>query len=253
MLRVGNCTNGSYDKGPPSLALPPQGEGQSLWVNLLFTGTSGFSYATWKGKFYPARLPGSKMLEYYAQRLNGVELNGSFYRTPPEKTLHAWRDSTPEGFAFCMKANRGLTYSAEGFDRVGLAGLFTQRIDALDDRIGPVLLQFPPTRGATPSSSTTFSRRSEGRSPWSSGTTHGSTTRQMACSRRMARRWWSQTRRSGRVRSWLSWGRRLTSGFAAATTSGLWPTGRGRSGQRSMPTLTCTSISSMTRRLLGWR
>jgi len=113
---------------------------------VLFTGTSGFSYATWKGKFYPARLPGSKLLEYYAQRLNGVELNGSFYRTPPEKTLHAWRDSTPEGFAFCMKANRGLTYSAEGFDRVGLAGLFTQRIDALDDRIGPVLLQFPPTR-----------------------------------------------------------------------------------------------------------
>jgi uncharacterized protein YecE (DUF72 family) len=113
---------------------------------VLFVGTSGFSYATWKGKFYPARLAGSGMLAYYAQRLNGVELNGSFYRTPPEKTLQAWRAGTPEGFAFCMKANRGLTYSAEGFDRVGLAGLFTRRIEVLGDRIGPVLLQFPPSR-----------------------------------------------------------------------------------------------------------
>lgn len=113
---------------------------------MLFTGTSGFSYATWKGKFYPARLAGSAMLAYYAERLNGVELNGSFYRTPPETTLATWRSSTPEGFAFCMKANRGLTYSAEGFDRVGLAGLFSGRIGVLGERMGPVLLQFPPTR-----------------------------------------------------------------------------------------------------------
>ena len=113
---------------------------------MLYTGTSGFSYATWKGRFYPKRLAGSGMLAYYAQRLNGVELNGSFYRTPPETTLRAWRDSTPEGFAFCMKANRGLTYSADTFDRVGLAGLFSARIGVLGERLGPALLQFPPVR-----------------------------------------------------------------------------------------------------------
>src|SRR5262249_29580911 len=107
---------------------------------------SGFSYASWKGKFYPATLPGSKMLVHYASRLNGVELNGSFYRTPPEATLLSWAAQTPAGFRFCMKANRGLTYSAEGFDRVGLARLFTTRIAALGERLGPVLLQFPPTR-----------------------------------------------------------------------------------------------------------
>src|SRR5947208_1008110 len=104
------------------------------------------SCATWKGKFYPATLAGSRMLGYYAERLNGVELNGSFYRTPPASTLLNWAAQTPPGFRFCMKANRGLTYSAEGFDRVGLARIFTQRIAVLAEHLGPVLLQFPPTR-----------------------------------------------------------------------------------------------------------
>src|SRR5256885_8363678 len=113
---------------------------------MLFAGTSGFSYAAWKGKFYPATLAGSKMLGFYAGRFNGVELNGSFYRTPPESTLLNWAVQTPPGFRFCMKANRGLTYSAEAFDKVGLARIFTERIAILGDRLGPVLLQFPPTR-----------------------------------------------------------------------------------------------------------
>jgi uncharacterized protein YecE (DUF72 family) len=113
---------------------------------MLFAGTSGFSYSSWKGRFYPQTLAGSKMLRYYAERLNGVELNGSFYRTPPESTLLKWAEETPPGFRFCMKANRGLTYSAESFDRVGLARLFTQRIAVLRERLGPVLLQLPPVR-----------------------------------------------------------------------------------------------------------
>jgi uncharacterized protein YecE (DUF72 family) len=113
---------------------------------MLYAGTSGFSYPTWKGRFYPRALPGARMLHHYAQRLTGVELNGSFYRTPPESTLRRWADETPSGFRFCMKANRGLTYSADTFDRVGLARLFTERIAVLGERLGPVLLQFPPVR-----------------------------------------------------------------------------------------------------------
>ena len=86
------------------------------------------------------------MLEYYSSRLNGVELNGSFYRMPPATALTKWAAATPESFRFCMKASRGLTYSAEGFDRVGLARLFSQRMAPLGVRGGPVLLQFPPVR-----------------------------------------------------------------------------------------------------------
>jgi uncharacterized protein YecE (DUF72 family) len=113
---------------------------------MLYAGTSGFSYAGWKGKFYPATLAGAKMLAYYAERLNGVELNGSFYRMPPEATLLKWAGDTPAGFRFCMKGNRGLTYSAEGFDRVGLARSLGERLAPLGDRLGPILVQFPPTR-----------------------------------------------------------------------------------------------------------
>jgi uncharacterized protein YecE (DUF72 family) len=113
---------------------------------MLYAGASGFSYATWKGKFYPATLPGATMLAYYAERLNGVELNGSFYRTPPESAMLKWAAATPPGFLFCMKANRGLTYSAEGFDRVGLARILGERLAPLEGHLGPVLVQFPPTR-----------------------------------------------------------------------------------------------------------
>jgi len=90
------------------------------------------------------------MLGYYARRLNGVELNGSFYRMPPQSALLTWAAETPPGFRFCMKANRGLTYSAEGFDRVGLARILAERLATLGDRIGPTLLQFPPVRQFNP-------------------------------------------------------------------------------------------------------
>ena len=112
----------------------------------LYAGTSGFSYAGWKGKFYPRTLAGAKMLAFYAERLNGVELNGSFYRTPPESALLKWAAQTPAGFRFCMKGNRGLTYSAEAFDKVGLARILAERLEPLGERLGPILLQFPPTR-----------------------------------------------------------------------------------------------------------
>jgi uncharacterized protein YecE (DUF72 family) len=90
------------------------------------------------------------MLDYYSSRLRGVELNGSFYRLPPATTLEKWGAATPDSFRFCMKANRGLTYSAEGFDRVGLARLFAERMASLGVRLGPVLLQFPPARQRNP-------------------------------------------------------------------------------------------------------
>ncbi|HEV3101421.1 MAG TPA: DUF72 domain-containing protein [Candidatus Dormibacteraeota bacterium] len=86
------------------------------------------------------------MLAYYSERLRGVELNGSFYRTPPETTLRNWAESTPQDFRFCMKANRGLTYSADAFDRVGLARILRDRLTPLGERLGPILLQFPPVR-----------------------------------------------------------------------------------------------------------
>jgi uncharacterized protein YecE (DUF72 family) len=117
---------------------------------MLYAGTSGFSYQSWRGVFYPAGLPPGRMLAYYAERLNGVELNGSFYRTPPATTLARWAGETPAGFRFSLKAHRALTYSGDAFDREGLARDVGPRLAELGPRLGPVLLQLPPTRQRDP-------------------------------------------------------------------------------------------------------
>jgi uncharacterized protein YecE (DUF72 family) len=89
------------------------------------------------------------MLEHYSSRLNGVEVNGTFHRTPPESTLRAW-GRTPEAFRLCLKAHRALTYSAAGFPKAQVALDFATRVGVLGDRLGPVLLQFPPVRKRDP-------------------------------------------------------------------------------------------------------
>ena len=119
-------------------------------MGTLYAGTSGFSYPAWRGVFYPERLPAAKMLAYYGERLNGVELNGSFYRTPPPEAMAKWAAATPPGFRFCLKAQRGLTYSAPAFPRERMAGDVGRRLGELGDHLGPVLLQFPPVRERDP-------------------------------------------------------------------------------------------------------
>ena len=73
-------------------------------------GTSGWHYKHWLGTFYPERFPASKMLGFYQERFDSVEINNSFYRLPSEKALHQWRDSTPDYFQFAVKGSRFLTH-----------------------------------------------------------------------------------------------------------------------------------------------
>jgi uncharacterized protein YecE (DUF72 family) len=119
-------------------------------MGTLYAGASGFSYPAWRGVFYPEKLAGAKMLDYYAERLNGVELNGSFYRTPPPEALAKWAAAGPPSFRYCLKAHRGLTYSAAAFPKQRLAAELGARMRTLGERLGPVLLQFPPTRERDP-------------------------------------------------------------------------------------------------------
>lgn len=113
---------------------------------MIRTGCSGFSYAEWRGDFYPASLPPARMLAAYAERLRAVELNHTFQRAPTESTLAGWVEKTGDGFRFCPKAHRALTYSAEAFPKEEVARGLHDRLLALGPRLGPVLLQFPPTR-----------------------------------------------------------------------------------------------------------
>ena len=76
----------------------------------LRAGTSGYSYAGWKGNFYPERLRVAAMLQHYAARLPAVEINNTFYRLPKASVLETWRRQVPEQFRFSIKASRRITH-----------------------------------------------------------------------------------------------------------------------------------------------
>jgi len=174
------------------------------------------------------------MLAHYSSILNGVELNGSFYRTPPATTLERWAAETPAGFRFCLKAQRGLSYSAAGFDKEGLARVIGARMACLDERLGPLLVQFPPTANPDPGLlDRVLTALGCGR-PSSSATMPGSTRGSTRCCAFMERRWWSPTKRSGRGRRASRRGRSPTTACAGTTTERL-SGGGARSFVRSRP------------------
>src|SRR5687768_12697639 len=76
----------------------------------IWFGTSVFSYKEWKGIFYPEDLPARLMLQHYATRLNSVEIDSTFYRTPTVKTLETWKSATSEDFRFTLKATQQITH-----------------------------------------------------------------------------------------------------------------------------------------------
>jgi len=107
-------------------------------------GTSGFSYAEWKGSFYPEKLPASRMLGYYAERLSTVEINNTFYRMPTDKLLSGWAEKVPEDFSFVLKAPRRITHELRLRDAGETVRAFAERAVKLGDRLGPILVQLPP-------------------------------------------------------------------------------------------------------------
>jgi uncharacterized protein YecE (DUF72 family) len=110
----------------------------------ILAGTSGFSFAEWKGRFYPAGLPDAQMLRFYSERLPTVEINNSFYQMPKPETVAAWRDGAPDTFVFGVKATRRITHQKKLVD-VGadVLHLFSV-VDVLGVKRGPVLFQLPP-------------------------------------------------------------------------------------------------------------
>lgn len=112
----------------------------------LFAGTSGFAYPSWKPQFYPADLPAKKFLEYYAQRLNCVEVNYTFRRLAAATTLENWIEATPQGFLFCPKAHQQITHIRQLKDVSEFTEIFLRSIDPLraTRKLGPILFQLPP-------------------------------------------------------------------------------------------------------------
>ena len=107
-----------------------------------YVGTSGFSYPSWRGGFYPEKAKPAEFLSFFAERLPSVELNTTFYGLPAEEQFRGWAEATTSEFRFAVKMSRRITHAG----RLELIPTFCEHVRLLGDRLGPVLVQFPPTR-----------------------------------------------------------------------------------------------------------
>jgi uncharacterized protein YecE (DUF72 family) len=116
----------------------------------LLIGTSGWQYRDWRGDFYPAGVPVSRWLEHYAEHFPVVENDGTFYRLASHDTFVSWRERTPAGFVMAIKASRYLTHVRRLNEPAEPVSRLMTAAAGLGDRLGPVLLQLPPTLKANP-------------------------------------------------------------------------------------------------------
>jgi uncharacterized protein YecE (DUF72 family) len=111
----------------------------------LLVGTSGWTYASWSGTFYPRSLPSRQYLEFYAKEFSTTEVNYSFYHLPRSSTYEKWVSQVPDDFVFALKASRFITHVKRLVDVEEAWATFVQHALALSSHLGPILLQFPPS------------------------------------------------------------------------------------------------------------
>lgn len=109
----------------------------------IFTGTSGFIYKDWKGKFYPFGLPQRDYLKFYTGKFNALEINSSFYRLPSLKAVAKWYETFPDDFKFSPKMSRYLTHMKKLNDPEEPTAKFLERFSDFRDKMGPVIIQLP--------------------------------------------------------------------------------------------------------------
>lgn len=110
----------------------------------LYTGTSGFSYDAWKGRFYPEGLPAKRRLAFYAERLSAVEINNTFYRMPRRSVVEGWAAEVPEGFRFAVKASQRITHKKRLKEVDEEMGYLLGALEGLGTKLGVLLFQLPP-------------------------------------------------------------------------------------------------------------
>jgi uncharacterized protein YecE (DUF72 family) len=106
-------------------------------------GTSGWSYPSWVGSFYPEGTPPARMLRYYGEQFGAVEAHSTFRRVPTPSSLARWCAQVPSTFRFAPKAHAGITHRR---DLTGLQERVRAFLDALaplGDRLGPILFALP--------------------------------------------------------------------------------------------------------------
>jgi uncharacterized protein YecE (DUF72 family) len=109
----------------------------------LFLGTSAFTAAGWPGSFYPIGMKPADYLTYYASRFRTVEVDSTYYRTPSASTVTGWYEKTPPDFVFAAKVPQVITHEKILVNCEAEFEEFVDRMDILDEKLGPLLFQFP--------------------------------------------------------------------------------------------------------------
>jgi uncharacterized protein YecE (DUF72 family) len=109
-----------------------------------YVGTSGWSYTSWRPKFYPEGTKSAAFLSYYATRFATMEINYTFNHLPTEKNVAQWTAATPEDFIFALKASQQITHRKQLREPAETLPIFFERARPLGKRLGPVLFQTPP-------------------------------------------------------------------------------------------------------------
>lgn len=122
-------------------------------LNLVRVGTSGFSAEGWVGAFYPDKTQPRDYLSRYAEHFDTVEVDATFYRVPSEKAVRNWYEQTPPGFSIAAKVTQTITHEKCMLDCEDDLANFTRTMSLLQEKTGPLLLQFPYFNRKTFSSS----------------------------------------------------------------------------------------------------
>ena len=113
----------------------------------IYVGVGGWTFAPWRGVFYPEKLPQARELEYAASQLTSIEINGTYYGSQKPESFRKWAKEVPNGFVFSVKGPRFATNRrvlAEAGDSI--QRFYGSGVLELGDRLGPVLWQFAPTK-----------------------------------------------------------------------------------------------------------
>jgi uncharacterized protein YecE (DUF72 family) len=110
-------------------------------------GIGGWTYEPWRGVFYPDKLSQKRELEFASRALTSIEINGTYYSTFKPDSWMKWRDETPDGFVFAVKASRYCTNRKVLSDMgESMERFLGQGLSALGDRLGPINWQFMGTK-----------------------------------------------------------------------------------------------------------
>ena len=113
----------------------------------IYIGIGGWTFAPWRGVFYPEKLTQAKELEYAASKLTSIEINGTYYGSQKPESFRKWAREVPDGFVFSVKGPRFASNRrvlAEAGDSI--KRFYDSGVLELKDRLGPVLWQFAPTK-----------------------------------------------------------------------------------------------------------